>query len=101
MKRSIFSSISVFVVALASAASANAAPQTTPFNLVDLARNGYFKEQGIPSHAALGTAFASGRINAQDVIRAAIEQNRVAPEAINDEGYLRQVNTKLDDLVGD
>jgi hypothetical protein len=101
MKRFIFGGISMFAIAIASASSANASQQVTPFNLVNLARNGHFQQQNIPSHAALENAIASQRVNAEDVVNAAIEQNRLAPETLNDENYLRIVETKLDDLVGD
>jgi hypothetical protein len=101
MKRFIFGGISMFAVAIASITNANATQQVTPFNLVDLARNGYFQEQGIPSHGALGGAIASKRIQAEDVVKAAIAQNRLASETLNDEDYLNLVETKLDDLVGD
>lgn len=101
MKRFIFGGISMFAIALAGAASANATQQVTPFNLVDLARNGYFQEQGIPSHGALGSAIESQRVNAEDLVNAAIAQNRLASETLSDRDYLNLVEIKLDDLVGD
>lgn len=101
MKRSIFAGISMFAIAFTSAASANATQQITPFNLVNLARNGYFQAQGIPSHGALGIAIASERIQAEDVVSAAVAQKRLSPETLNDEGYLRIVDMKLNDLIGD
>jgi hypothetical protein len=95
MKRFIFGGISMFAIALSGAASVNATQQVTPFNLVDLARNGYFQEQGIPSHGTLGGAYISKRIQAEDLVKAAIAQNRLASETLN------LVEIKLDDLVGD
>ncbi|MGL5871117.1 MAG: hypothetical protein ACRC2R_01905 [Xenococcaceae cyanobacterium] len=102
MKRSIFGGISLVLVTLISAFSANAnATQTTPINLVNLARNGYFQEQGIPSHSALRIAIASGQVNAETLIKAAVEENRISPETINDEGYVNSVNMKLDRMTSD
>jgi hypothetical protein len=106
MKRSIIGKISLAVVAFSSMFSlhANAAPSsssqtTTPVNLVNLARNGYFQEQGIPSHSALRTAIARGQVNAESLIQAAVEENRVSPETINDEGYVNSVEMKLDSMT--
>jgi hypothetical protein len=101
MKRSIFAGISIFAIALINTTNANATQQVTPFNLVNLARNGYFQEQEIPSHGALGSAIASEQIEAKDLVKAAIAQNRLAPETLNDDGYLRIVEIKLNDLIGD
>jgi hypothetical protein len=103
MKRFIFAGISMFAFTLAGAASANATQQVTPFNLVDLARNGYFQEQGIPGHGALGDAIESQRVNAamSNDKANANAQNRLASETLNDEDYLNLVEIKLDDLVGD
>jgi hypothetical protein len=52
MKSLIFGSFSLLIWAILNPL-ANAA---TPINLVNLARNGYFQEQGIPSHMALTKA---------------------------------------------
>jgi len=80
MKRSILAGISMLVVAIASPLGANATSQTTPSNLANLARNGYFQEQGIASHSALDTAITRGQVNAENLIEAAVEENRIAPE---------------------
>lgn len=101
MKRSIFAGISRLVVAIASPFSANATSQTTPFNLANLARTGYFQEQGIPSHSALRKAIASGQVNAENLIKAAVEENRISPETLNDEDYINSVEMKLDRMTSD
>jgi hypothetical protein len=101
MKRSIFAGISMLVVAIASPFSANATSQTTPFNLANLALNGYFQEQGIPSHSALRTAIALQQVSAEDIVKAAVEENRVSPEAVNDEDYVKGVKMSLKHLTSD
>jgi hypothetical protein len=101
MKRSIFAGISMLVVAIASPLSANATSQTTPSNLAYLARNGYFQEQNIPSHSALSTAITRGQVNAENLIEAAVEENKVTPETLNDEDYIDSVETKLDLMTQD
>lgn len=98
MKNLIFGSISMLVVTIANPLNANAA---TPFNLVNLARNGYFQEQGIPSYLSLTKAIASERIKGKDVVKAAIEADRISAELLNDSGYVRSVDQKLDSLIGD
>jgi hypothetical protein len=67
----------------------------------NLARNGYFQEQGIPSYSALDTAIARGQVNGENLIEAAIEANKVAPETLNDEGYVNSVEMKLDLMTND
>lgn len=108
MKRSIIGSISLAVVGLSSifspqvnATLSSTSETTTPVNLVNLARNGYFKDQGIPSHSALGTAITRGQVDAETLIQAAVEEDRISPEILNDEGYVRQVDIKLDLLNSD
>jgi hypothetical protein len=54
MKSLIFGSFSLLIWT----AIANLANAATPINLVNLARNGYFQEQGIPSYLALTKAIA-------------------------------------------
>ena len=95
MKGLIFGSLSLLKVAIASPLNANAA---TPVNLVHLARNGYFQEQGIPSHMALKKAIAFERINGEDVVKAAIEANRISPDLLNDSSYVKSVDRQLDFL---
>ncbi|MEY4520671.1 MAG: hypothetical protein RLZZ499_3271 [Cyanobacteriota bacterium] len=97
MKRSILAGISMLVVAIASPLSVNATSQTTPSNLANLARNGYFQEQGISSYSALDTAIARGQVNGENLI----EADKVAPETLNDEGYVNSVEMKLDLMTND
>jgi hypothetical protein len=49
------------------APKANAQPNA--FDLVNLARNGYFQEQGIPSHGNLIFAVGFGRVTAEQVVQ--------------------------------
>jgi len=99
MKRSIFGILSIVLVSLARPFSANAASETTPFNLVNLARNGHFQTEGIPSHSALEMAIARNQVNAEDVIKAAIKDKRVSPEALNDASYVQGVQINLKHLM--
>jgi hypothetical protein len=95
MKSLIFGSFSLLIWANINS-FANAA---TPINLVNLARNGYFKEQGIPSHLALTRAIALGEIKGENLVQAAIEANRIPDESINDANYINSVDQQLDFLI--
>ncbi len=66
-----------------------------PFNLVGLAYQGYFQEQGIPSYGAFLAAYHGGSINARDLVQSAIKNNRLPASALQDEDYLNAVETQL------
>lgn len=72
--------------------------QTRPFNLVYLAYQGYFRDQGIPSYSALIAAYRSGKISALDLVEAAVKTNRVPSSVLQDRGYISAVETQLDFL---
>jgi hypothetical protein len=73
--------------------------QITPFNLAEQAYRGYFKDQGIPSYDRLRVAYHEGRITAQDLVKSAIQVNRLSPQTLNDQGYLNAVDTQLESLA--
>lgn len=74
------------------------AENVEPVTLVQLAYQGYFADQGIPSHAALKTAIASGKVDAETLVRSAISKGRLSANTINDDGYLNIVRTQLENL---
>jgi hypothetical protein len=96
MKGLIFGSLSMLMIVIASPLNANA---TTPINLVHLARNGYFQEQGIPSHMSLTRGIEQGQVKGKDVVKAAIEANRIPAELLNDASYVNSVDQQLDFLI--
>lgn len=114
MKRLVLGSLSVLMMSAAIAPAAIAKPlstntatasvsstadrQTTPFNLVHLAKRGYFTAQGIPSYGAFLSAYRSGQITAEDIVKSAIEANRLSPDVLNDSSYLHAVRLQLDGL---
>lgn len=109
MKRLVFGGLSVLLLTAAIAPAVKA--QTTavnpttlnststrqlkPFNLVNLAHRGYFKQQGIPSYLTLASAYRTGRIDAFDLVQAAVKANRLSPETLTDQGYLNSVEVQL------
>jgi hypothetical protein len=99
MKSVLLSSLSLLIlsVTIAPAVEAQSKP-TSSFNLVTLARKGFFKENNIPSHSALCAAVTSKRIQAKDVVKAAIAHNRLSPEMLNDKIYLKRIDVKLNQM---
>ena len=83
------------------AANQPKANQIRPFNLADLAYQGYLKDQGIPSNGALMSAIASGTITAQDIIQAAVKANRLPEQTLNDQGYRHNFEDQLQAFTAD
>lgn len=103
LKRFVLASLSVILLtAVAAPASlARTSPYgVNPFGLVNLARNGFLNDQGVPGFGRLSAAHQAGRITAEDLIRAAIADGRLLPEALNDSRYVRSVEQQLRDLDG-
>ncbi|MBW4690896.1 MAG: hypothetical protein KME27_03930 [Lyngbya sp. HA4199-MV5] len=73
--------------------------QTSPVDLVGLARQGYLAQQGIPSGGDLIFAAQANQITPEEVVQAGIKAGRVAPETAQDQGYLNVVANQLYDLV--
>lgn len=103
MKRLIVGSVSILLLSAVAAPAVKAqmgmqepmTPQVQPFNLVHLARQGYFENQGVPAYAGLDSSVRQGSINAEDLVQAAIDQNRLSADTINDSTYLNHVNQQL------
>ncbi len=110
MKRQILVSLSTLALSLVSAPafaneiaainqqSVRGVPEITPFRLVTRSYQGSFRSQGIPSTGALVRAVRTGRITSKDLVNVAISQGRLAPETIDDRGYLNSVDSFLDTL---
>lgn len=100
MKRILFTVASTVTLlgAVVPTLYAQTLPQTTPFEIVNLAQNGYFKEQGIPGQNRLIAAYQSGQLSAEDLIKAAVEENRISEDAIKDTGFVNAVTNYLDGL---
>ncbi len=70
--------------------------QITPFNLVNLAYQGYLKDQGIPSYSVLSRAYLDQKISALDIVRSAVKAKRLPEEALSNKKYLNNVAQVLD-----
>lgn len=67
-----------------------------PFDLVYLAYQGYFQEEGIPSYEAFRTAIKNGQVTATTLIESAIEKGRLYPDALNKQDYVNAVEGQLE-----
>lgn len=71
----------------------------TPFNLVFLAFQGFFESQGIPSSMSLLAAYRNQQVTAVDLVKIAIDMNRLPQSALTDREYLNAVTFQLEDLA--
>lgn len=78
-----------------------AGQQTSPVTLVNLARQGYLRNQGIPTHLTLAQDIASGRITPEVLVQAGIENHLISSETLNNPGYLNIVEVELRSVVQD
>lgn len=76
----------------------NTVTEITPFDLVTGGYQGRFSNQGIPSGGAFLSQIRSNRIEAKDLVQAAIVSNRLKADTLQDAKYLRYVDSLLEDL---
>jgi hypothetical protein len=72
--------------------------QLSPFELVNLAYQGFLSSEGVPVAGGLIAQYQTGSLTAEDLVQAAINTNRLSSEALDDSRYLRAVDTWLGDL---
>lgn len=72
--------------------------QIAPFDLVYMAYQGYFKNQGIPSAQALIYGYRTGDIDARDLVSSAVRANRLPSQMLADDDYLNAVDNQLNNL---
>ncbi|MBP0001367.1 MAG: hypothetical protein J7641_20650 [Cyanobacteria bacterium SID2] len=100
MKRSVIALLSVLLVSGFMAPTVRAATnRVEPFKLATMAYQGFFSDQGIDGHAQLISSLENRQVDAEDVVRAAIERGLLDRESLNDEQYLRFVALQLDRLT--
>jgi hypothetical protein len=80
---------------VAAVSSMDSSREIKPFNLVHRAYSGHFTEQDIPGFHRLAVAYNSGQIKAEDLVQTAIDQGRLSPDKLDDEGYLHTVRYQL------
>jgi hypothetical protein len=67
------------------------APEATADQIANLARNGYFKEEGIPGFASLSSAMRMRQVTGADIVQAAIKQKRIHADRATDAHFIRHV----------
>ncbi|MFB2893519.1 hypothetical protein ACE1CI_11455 [Aerosakkonemataceae cyanobacterium BLCC-F50] len=70
----------------------------SPFNLVSMAYQGFFKEQGVPSAGALINAYNFGNVKARDIVAGAVKTDRLPAQILNDRDYITAVDWQLQTL---
>ncbi|AFZ42590.1 hypothetical protein PCC7418_0356 [Halothece sp. PCC 7418] len=79
----------------------SASPEIQPFNLVHRAYSGHFSAEGIPGFQGLVMAYRAGQVEAEDLMEVAIQQGRLSPDALEDQGYVNAVRFQLRGLERD
>jgi hypothetical protein len=69
-----------------------------PFNLVTFAYQGGLKQHGIPSGEMLVFETQNRNIIANDLVKAAVNADKLPLKALNDQNYLSAVNSQLNAL---
>ena len=72
--------------------------RTEAFNLVSSAYRGQFEQQGVNSYAVMISDYETGELTAETLINAAIEAGELSPNAMQDESYIRAVDSQLEAL---
>lgn len=108
MKEAIIASFSALSVLIAfptpatvvgTSSSQNTATNFSPVSLVSMAYQGQFSQQGIPGYSKFLYEYALGRIDAEKLVRTAIEAGRLPVEMINNRHYLHAVRVQLEAKV--
>ena len=92
---SILSLISVTAIPVTAQNIDSSPNNLTPRQLISLARQGRFKNQGIPGYSRLGSAIRSGKVDSKKLVASAVAQNRLPKTALQDKEYLNAVNNHL------
>ncbi|MEH2363577.1 hypothetical protein [Nostoc sp.] len=69
-----------------------------PFNLVSFAYQGGLKQHGIPSGETLVFETQNKKIFAKDLVKAAVNADKLPSQVLNDQNYLSAVNLQLNAL---
>ena len=73
--------------------------EITPFDLVYGAYQSNFTNSGIPGYANFITAVNTGQVEAKDLVEEAISKRRLAPDTIDNRGYLYSVDGLMREIA--
>ncbi|MBW4419972.1 MAG: hypothetical protein KME13_12185 [Myxacorys californica WJT36-NPBG1] len=77
------------------AGSNSAIPSMTPYDVVFLAYQGYFRNQGLRGYGAFADGCNQGKLTAQDVVEAAIKANQLPRTIVNNRGFMNAVDANM------
>ncbi|MGB3788917.1 MAG: hypothetical protein WA949_12975 [Phormidesmis sp.] len=99
MKRLAVSLLSSFVLLTAGHAALAAGNfRPNPFQLVNLAYEGRYQAEGIPSHLILEQDYTSARVRPNDVIEAAVQAGDLPATTLQDSHYVNAVRLQMRSL---
>jgi hypothetical protein len=114
MKRIFFGSLSVLLVSTVTAPAVMAetktedsvvlknpyseTPRMNAYNLVTSAYRGRFAKQGIPGYNKFSQAYYTEDIDAEKLVKSAIEADQLQPQALEKEEYLNAVKQQMENL---
>ncbi|MBW4542449.1 MAG: hypothetical protein KME43_25435 [Myxacorys chilensis ATA2-1-KO14] len=82
-------------IANLTAGSNSAIPSMTPYDVVFLAYQGYFRNQGLRGYGAFADGCNQGKLTAQDVVEAAIKANQLPKTIVNNRGFMNAVDANM------
>ena len=75
--------------------------QPNPFQLVNLAYEGHYRSEGVPSHLTLDEQSTEGTIRPKDLISAAVQAGELPAAKLQDESYVNAVRLQMRSLEMD
>ena len=88
-------------VAVMSSIEQNNTAYLSPINLVSHGRGGTLSEQGIPGYVRFSLGIKSGKVNAESLVKAAIDEVRLSSEDLNNSNYLSNVQFEFSRVDND
>ncbi|BAU10397.1 hypothetical protein LEP3755_08810 [Leptolyngbya sp. NIES-3755] len=80
---------------IAATTSTVTTPLMSPYNVVFMAYQGYFREQGLRGYGAFADGCNQGTLTATDVVKAAIQANRLPESILNDRGFMSAIDANM------
>ncbi|HEY9619595.1 MAG TPA: hypothetical protein V6C78_04455 [Crinalium sp.] len=71
----------------------------SPFELVYMAYQGFFEREGIPAGNGFTDLYQADRLSAEDLVRTAIQSNRLPSDTLTNHQYLGRVDAQLKALI--
>lgn len=90
-----FGLLTIASLVLSNAAMPAVANEIAPIDLVFKAYQGYFVEEGIPSSGSFIQKVHLEQIDAETLVKVAIDRQRLSPETISDRDYIQKVDAAL------